>query len=307
MSEKLTERSNMSLNQAQSQQQPSKTVRLYHIGRTSQQQQYSSDLDLQNRQRQASINSNTLLQSLYSQYQNPFHYQQQMQQSYLESNRLGSSIRGLKGQPFDNENFIIYDKKNKCYYKIEDDYDDEDSDEDSDETEQSEEDETEEESVEETEEDETEEESEEETKDKIQEETEQETEEESEAETPRPQQSVAVAKANSTEESKISSNKDLANKSLTSVSSDGELRKSTLLKNDAIKGSIKKVVEESEKIEIVDDADYRILTIEKARRLSSGGVSYKSNKVSENESNLKDADGDKLVNRIWTWCIVLYI
>jgi len=278
MSEKLSERGNASSTPAPGQpqqQQASKTVRLYHIGKTSQQ---PTDPDYQNRQRQASIHSNSLMQSFYNQYQTPFQYQnQQMQYGYSQTSLLGSSIRGLNGQPFDNENFIIYDKKNKCYYKIEDDDGEEDSDEESDETE------------EETEEEETEEESEEEESEEEEEESEEESEAESGEETPRPEQ-LKQAQSQGTARTALassSSSKDLATKSTTSVGSDAEIRKSTLLKNHPIKGTIKKVVEESDKMEIVDDADYKIVSPPTAKSRRSSKSSFKS---AENDNNTKPGE-----------------
>jgi hypothetical protein len=64
------------------------------------------------------------------------------------------------------------------------------------------------------------------------------------------------------------------------------------LKNHAIKGTIKKVVEESDKMEIVDDADYKIVSPPTAKSRRASKSSFKS---AENENDTKPGEEkDKL-------------
>ena len=222
--------------------QPSKSVRLYHIG--GYRSRAASSQGGESESYQNYRDNHQHMQNLYNQYQNPFQYQNNYLQnpypnSYAQnvynqqpqvSNKLGSLQRVIEDESFDNKNFIIYDKKNKCYYKIED---DSEEDEETEEEDSGEEEETEEESGEgESEEEETEE-----------EETEEEETEEEETESEEEKEQEALNKINTVAKTAIiSENIKKYATDLKSPLEDDEHTSSSIIKNHPVKGIVIKII-----------------------------------------------------------------
>lgn len=278
---------------------PNKTVRLYHIGG------YKNT----NNAPRPEVDS-------YHQYKNPMNQQNFLPNLFNQQQAQYQQQGPYKQTPlgYPNRDLIIYDKKTKCYYKIEDDDSDEDDSEDGDDDE----------SEEETEED------------SQEEETDSGEEDESEdgndetLKTQRSQQqieekpqlmnaAVVVGKEqkgasegseeeeDSEQETETKGKNDKLNVSQKTVGSEGTAgslegsdgtsvlavdgdqessgqKKKVFLKNHAIKGQVKKTVVTDKKLEITDDAVTKMETplpkAKKDRRLSE--VSKKSNGSASN-------------------------